>query len=91
MNRKKLEKPAKNHQKPPQDKPDLTWNGKRRSLEKIATAALKIDYVRSILILASIYKPPVCALRSFRLLRSLVRCVRVTSVSDVIYPTPVRP
>ena len=31
QNRKKLEKPTKNHQKPPQDKPDLTWNGKRRS------------------------------------------------------------
>ena len=30
-NRKKLEKPTKNHQKPPQHKPDLTWNGKRRS------------------------------------------------------------
>ena len=31
QDRKKLEKPTKNHQKPPQDKPDLTWNGKRRS------------------------------------------------------------
>ena len=31
QNRKKLEKPTKNHQKPPQHKPDLTWNGKRRS------------------------------------------------------------
>ena len=30
QNRKKLEKPTKNHQTSPQDKPDSTWNGKRR-------------------------------------------------------------
>ena len=30
QDRKKLEKPTKNHQKPPQHKPDLIWNGKRR-------------------------------------------------------------
>ena len=32
QDRKKLEKPTKNHQKPPQHKPDLIWNGKRRFL-----------------------------------------------------------
>ena len=45
---------SQNH---PQHKPDLTWNGKRRSFEKIAMAALKGDYLRSILLRASIWKP----------------------------------
>ena len=45
---------SQNH---PQHKPDLTWNGKRRSFEKIAMAALKSDYLRSILLRASIWKP----------------------------------
>ena len=36
QNRKKLEKPTKNHQKPPQHKPDSTWNGKRRSFEVVS-------------------------------------------------------
>ena len=44
-------------QNQPQHKPDLTWNGKRRSFEKIAMAALKGDYLRSILLRASIWKP----------------------------------
>ena len=43
--------------KPPQHEPDLTWNGKRRSFEKIAMAALKGDYLRSMLLRASIWKP----------------------------------
>ena len=45
QNRKKLEKPTKNHQKPPQDKPDLTWNGKRRSFFEDRYGCLKKSFL----------------------------------------------
>ena len=81
QDRKKLEKPTKNHQKPPQHKPDLIWNGKRRFLFDCLLLA-SLSYT-SLLERFWIAKPASSSwtLRSLRSLRSLARCARLTVVS----------
>ena len=81
QDRKKLEKPTKNHQKPPQHKPDLIWNGKRRFLFDCLLLA-SLSYT-SLLERFWIAKPASSSwtLRSPRSLRSLARCARLTVVS----------
>ena len=81
QDRKKLEKPTKNHQKPPQHKPDLIWNGKRRFLFDCLLLA-SLSYT-SLLERFWIAKPASSSwtLRSPRSLSSLARCARLTVVS----------
>ena len=66
---------SQNH---PQHKPDLTWNGKRRSFWKLAMAAIGSDL--PVVDLFGSFLDRV--LRSLRSLRSLARCACITVMKN---------